>query len=116
MDRRRDGEEWLIRLVQTMLDEGRIRIHRRCRYLWEVIETWQRDVPAGFEIDYLSRAYIPPKHDMYSHGGHALLYLAAGASKILEHERRPLPISPPQESVRRSSPADQIRKAMRSLG
>ena len=110
---RRDGEEWLIRLVQTMLDEGRIRIHRRCRYLWEVIETWQRDVPAGIDIDYLSRAYIPPKHDMYSHGGHALLYLAAGASIILEHERRPLPVARPSESGRRASPATQILDAMR---
>ena len=109
---KRDGEEWIIRLVQTMLDEGRIRIHRRCRYLWEVLETWQRDVPAGFEIDFLSRAYIPPKHDMYSHGGHALMYLAAGASLILEHEHRALPIPRPVESVA-GSPAAQISTALR---
>ena len=80
----RDGIEWMIKAVQVMLDNERIRIHQRCSYLWECIEHWRRDVPSGMEIDWVSRAYIQPRKDVYSHGANALMYLVAGANLAMQ--------------------------------
>ncbi|MEM9598628.1 MAG: hypothetical protein AAGD06_30460 [Acidobacteriota bacterium] len=84
----RDGIEWGFKWVQSMLDEGRLRVHRRCRYLRSCLESWRRDIPEGLTVDVISRAYIGPRHDEYSHGGHALRYLWGGAALLLAQERR----------------------------
>ena len=74
----REGMEWMIKEVQKFLDEGRLKIHRRCNYLWSCMENWRRDAPPGVEIDWISRAYIPARKDVYSHGANALMYMLAG--------------------------------------
>ncbi|MEM1182171.1 MAG: hypothetical protein AAGM22_27735 [Acidobacteriota bacterium] len=84
----RDGKEWMIRTVQTMLDEGTLRIHRRCRHLWDVVTEWRRNVPQGIDPRDHIAAYIPPEPGPLSHAGHALMYLVAGAGMILEAELR----------------------------
>lgn len=73
--------EWSIRKVQGMIDNDRLRVHDRCRYVWSCLENWARHAPTGADLDYISRAYIAPKHDIYSHGGKALLYLIEGAMR-----------------------------------
>jgi hypothetical protein len=81
---RSDQIEWAIKRVQASLSEGTLRIHRRCTYLWTCIENWARQVPAGINPDYISKAYIPPQHDIHSHGGMALCYLVSGAFLTLK--------------------------------
>lgn len=82
-----DGIEWGIKEVQAMFADGRLRVHRRCVYLWDVIENWRRDVPEGTVLDYLSRKHIPPRHDVFSHGGMALVYLVSGILKSIQSTR-----------------------------
>lgn len=79
----RDGMEWAVKQTNALLADGRLRIHRRCTYLWACLENWRREVPAGMELNYVSRAYIPPRHDYYSHGGRALTYLVSGILKTV---------------------------------
>jgi len=80
----RDGIDWTIRETQRMLDSGRLRIHRRCRYAHEVLDGWRRDAPEGVDLTHFSKAYISPRKDDFSHGGDALRYLVGGVlSQIL---------------------------------
>lgn len=90
----REGTEWAIKQTQALLADGRLRIHRRCEYLWSCIENWRREVPDGMQLDYVSRSYIPPRHDVYSHGGKALLYLISGILKAIASIRASAGLSP----------------------
>ncbi len=81
------GIEWGIKEVQALASDGRLRVHRRCIYLWDVIDNWRRDVPEGTVLDYLSRKTVPPRHDIYSHGGMALVYLLGGIQKSIASTR-----------------------------
>jgi hypothetical protein len=85
----KDGQEWMIKQVQGMIDRRRLRVHRRCTYLWSVLNNWTRDIPQGADPNLLNKAYIAPRHDFYSHGGWALAYLVQGAviSMIAAHDR-----------------------------
>lgn len=74
----RDGQEWAIREAQSLIDSGRLRIHARCTYLWGCLENWSRDIPHGASAALINRLYIPPRHDDWSHGGMAFVYLVAG--------------------------------------
>jgi len=74
----RDGQEWAIREAQSLIDSGRLRVHRRCSYLWSCLESWSRDIPHGSSPELLSKIYIAPRHDGWSHGGMAFVYLIAG--------------------------------------
>jgi hypothetical protein len=74
----RDGQEWAFREAQSLIDAGRIRVHRRCTYLWSCLENWSRDIPHGSNPELISKLYIPPRHDGWSHGGMAFAYLLAG--------------------------------------
>lgn len=74
----RSGQEWAFKWVQSLFDERRLRVHARCNYLWTCLENWRRDTPEGMTLDVISRSYIPPRHDQYSHGGMALAYLVDG--------------------------------------
>lgn len=80
----RDAIEWAIKRGQTLFSDGLVRVHRRCEYFWNCIDNWSRDIPKGVEVDYISRAYIPPRRDVYSHGGMAYLYLITGANLSIE--------------------------------
>lgn len=83
------------------MDDGRIRIHKRCRYLWECLKGWTYDVPQGVDMDFISRAYIGPKKDNLSHGGDAFRYLAVAfmmnykkkGKEVEEDTHNPLPRS-----------------------
>jgi hypothetical protein len=85
----RDGQEWMVKQVQLLIDTGRLRVHRRCKYLWKCLESWTRDIPHGADAALINRLYIPPRHDVYSHGGMALCYLIAGVliGMSAAHER-----------------------------
>ena len=76
----RDGIEWLIRTGQKMFDDSLIMVHRRCSYAWECLDNWRRDAPEGLSLDWLSRTYIGPRKDVYSHGGNAIMYGIGGTS------------------------------------
>jgi hypothetical protein len=76
-----------IRLVQGMLDDGRLRVHRRCRRLWGALDNWRRNVPEGIEVDEVSKDYVEPRKDVWSHYGDALLYLVSGVMSQIEAER-----------------------------
>lgn len=77
----REMLEWGIKETQSWLDDGRIRIHPRARLLRESVESWRRDLPEGQEVDFMSRAYVPPRKDRYSHAGQALVYLVMWAKR-----------------------------------
>ncbi len=83
----REGIEWMIKEVQLWLDDGRLIIHRRCKYLWSCLESWSWNIPQGAEVDELSRAYIGPRKDVYSHGANALMYLVAGVANVIATTR-----------------------------
>jgi hypothetical protein len=78
----------MIKQVQLWLDDGRLLIHRRCQYLWSCLESWSWNIPEGAEVDELSRTYIGPRKDVYSHGSNALMYLVAGVSNVIVSTRR----------------------------
>lgn len=105
-DNTREQIEWAIKMGQAMLADGRIGIHRRCIYLWECIENWRRDAPDGVNLDYLSRTYVGPRHDVYSHGGMAFLYLIMGVHRGLEGSARQRPVHPEGER-HEEGPAEQ---------
>lgn len=74
-----DGKEWMIKTAQALIDEGRLHVHRaKCPVLWEALGKWKRDIKDGLDILLLSRQYIAPRKDRYSHPCEALLYLVAG--------------------------------------
>lgn len=75
----RDKQEWMMKAVQAMMDDGLLRIHPRCRGLIESMQYWRRDIPDNTPMDHLSRPYIRPRKDVYSHACQALMYLVAGA-------------------------------------
>lgn len=79
----REQREWCLMEVQKALSDGRLRVHDRCAYLWATLERWSREIPHGREIDDVSKAYISPKHDGYSHAGWALVYLWKGAQILV---------------------------------
>lgn len=74
----REGQEWAFREAQSLIDSGRLYVHRRCEYLWSCLESWSRAIPHGGSAELLDRLYIPPRHDGWSHGGMAFAYLIAG--------------------------------------
>lgn len=74
-----EGKEWAIRETQLMLTRGQLLVHARCELVFAVLGQWRRNVPDGVDPRLFDRAYIPPKHDMFSHCGYAILYLIAGA-------------------------------------
>lgn len=80
----REWREWSIQEAQHLLDSGKIRIHKRCRQLLEALARWRRDVDQFSEILDISREYIGPRKDRYSHPAEAFLYLVAG---ILSRQR-----------------------------
>lgn len=84
----RDGIEWMIKAVQGCFDDVRIRVHQRCHYILECMENWRRDAPDGVDLDWVSRAYIPPRKDVYSHGANALMYAVAGAFLVASRTDR----------------------------
>lgn len=84
----RDGIEWSLKMANTMLADGGIRVHRRCVVTWDMLKHWTRDIDEGVEVAAVNRAYIPPRHDGYSHAGHALRYLVAGVLASLARGRK----------------------------
>jgi hypothetical protein len=73
------GKEWMIKTAQALMDEGRLHVHRaKCPVLWEALKNWKRDVQDWVDIMLVSRTYIAPRKDRYSHPCEALLYLVAG--------------------------------------
>lgn len=78
----RDGIEWTLREVQNMIDDERLLIHRSCKQVLECIASWKRAVDDSVNPDFLDKAYIPPRKDVYSHTGDALRYLVGGVLRF----------------------------------
>lgn len=75
----KDGKEWAIKTAQAMIDEDRIHVHRaKCPVLFESLGKWRRDVQDWIDMSLLSRTYIAPRKDRYSHLCEAFLYAVAG--------------------------------------
>jgi len=90
--------EWGIKQVQLLISDGRLRIHKRCEYIFRCLRNWRRNVPENIAIDFVSKKYFDTRKDVYSHGGMALVYLVAGAMgyiKSVKRSRRGIPASPP---------------------
>jgi hypothetical protein len=79
----REGIEWMIRQVQVMMDDGRLRVHERCSYLWSCLDNWRRDAPEGIDPETLNKVYVSPRKDQFSHGANALMYLVGGVLQLL---------------------------------
>lgn len=89
----RDGIEWTLREVQNMIDEERLLVHHSCRQVLDCIGSWKRAVDDSVNPDFLDKAYIPPRKDVYSHTGDALRYLVGGVLRFavkrpVNHEAR----------------------------
>jgi len=74
----RDQREWQIRKVGAMLYDGTLRVHERCKYALDCIDSWTRDIPKGQTVESSGSVYLKPKHDKWSHGGTALCFGVAG--------------------------------------
>jgi hypothetical protein len=85
---REDVSLWTRRYVQHLLNLRRLHIHaERCPWLLESLSEWQLDVPKGItSLEHLSKRFIRPRHDQYSHACKALEYLVAGV--MIEMQRR----------------------------
>ena len=55
--------------AQRLLDKGLLRVHERCLYIHDALESWEWDVPKGISIDLLSRETLKPKKNSFSHAG-----------------------------------------------
>lgn len=91
-------------LIWTWINPGRLFINKRCEYLIECLRSWGRSLPDGARVDWLDRAFVRPKHDLYSHGGMALLYLMEAVERWIaarggEEERAMIEILTPKEVV-----------------
>lgn len=101
-------QEAAISVAQRMLDEGRLRVHRRCQYLWFCLNQWTRKVPPRIEnIDDVD-GDARPKKNKPSHGGDALLYLVSSVLWEVEQDReenrresRHTPIADPHHIARK---------------
>jgi len=80
----RDGIDWQIKQVQYLFDSARLKVHTRCRALWEAIESWRYDIPDGVPLELVSKEWISPRKDELSHPANALMYLVGG---IMRHFR-----------------------------
>lgn len=106
-----DENEWGIRFVQGMIDDGTLMIHEGCRYLWRVVEQWCRSGLRNRDIGEVDRHYIRPMHNELSHGGMALVYLVRGAwaAHRAMVDSAPKPPAPGNQSkilARRQSPKE----------
>lgn len=87
----KEGIDRCIKIVQKMLDLGKIKIHERCRGLIGAIDSWRYDIPDGVPLDLVSKAWIAPRKDVHSHPGNALMYLAGAVyTYMTRREQRPL--------------------------
>jgi len=84
-----DQIEWGFKTAQQRIDTGRLRIHRQAVYLWSCMEEWQRSIPDGMTVDYVSREYLAPRADRYSHGGMALCYFVQGMDRYCASKVQP---------------------------
>jgi hypothetical protein len=80
--------DWTMRMIQTLLDDERLIINRRCTYLLSCIESWRYDVPDGVEPEMVNKLRVPPRKDQWSHGANALMYLVYGIMKAMNQLRR----------------------------
>lgn len=68
------GIQETIEDVQRMIDAKRLRIHERCGYIHETFESWAWDVPRGMTLELVSKAWIKPLKNLFSHAGDAVRY------------------------------------------
>lgn len=68
------GIQETIQDVQRLIDAKRIRIHERCAYIHETFESWAWDVPRGMTLELVSKAWIKPMKNLFSHAGDAVRY------------------------------------------
>ena len=97
-----EGKEWAIKNIQWMLNEGMLRVHRKCVEVQGVLAQWQRNIPDGVNPDHFNRAYIGPRHDGWSHAGHALLYLVGGVLAYAQQTRK---VAEPAKSLYEKLPS-----------
>lgn len=83
------GIDTNIKLIQRLLDSGKLRIHERCRMTWEALEQWRYDVPDNIPIELVSKAWIAPRKDGYSHSMNALLYLCGAVYRYMHRVEDP---------------------------
>jgi hypothetical protein len=105
----REGIDWQIKHVQYLFDSAKIRIHSRCRALWDAIEQWRYDIPDGVPMELVSKQWVAPRKDETSHPANALMYLVGGFYKsfrFLGKKKKEGNMDLP------SSPAGQIRSAL----
>lgn len=102
----KDGKEWMIKTFQALIDEGRLHVHRqKCPMLWEALAKWKRDVQDGLDILLLSRQYIAPRKDRFSHICEAALYAVAGVIFYAAQARQAEPEFPLPERASESMSA-----------
>lgn len=81
--------EYEIKEVQRLINSGQLHVHARCAGLLEAMGGWRRNIPDYIgSVDMVSRAYVAPRHDAFSHACKALLYLVAGVKLQQQHELR----------------------------
>ena len=80
--------EWGFKRVQLMINDDRLMIHKRCDYLIRCMRNWRRNIPDGVQIDFISKKYIEPRADVWSHGGMALMYQIVGMMMYLKSLRK----------------------------
>jgi len=61
--------------LEQLASRGKLRIHERCQYLLECLESWTWDLPPGLPLELANKETIRPRKDTWSHGGDALRYL-----------------------------------------
>lgn len=83
-------------LVDSLLVAGRIRIADGAARLYEAIEQWQWDLPAGVRVDQVSRDSIRWRRDGWSRYCLALLYVTTAVVQFHQPRRTPrVPVAAP---------------------
>lgn len=109
-----NGSKWRdggIITVQLMMDDGRLRIHERCRKLIDAVDNWIYNTSPGVEVHEVHSDYVSPRKDWPSHAGDALLQLVTGVIHDVWHQRqaggaRDQVVVPPTEAGRARQAAE----------
>lgn len=72
-----------IKIVQWFINSDKLRIHKRCETTLQSLESWRYDIPDGVPAEMVSKIWISPRKDGYSHTMNALMYLCGFVSRSM---------------------------------
>lgn len=71
--------------INELVRLGLFRVHERCLYIMECIESWEWDLPRGMTLEMVNKESLKPKKNIFSHPGDGLRYGTGFILRSLRH-------------------------------